>query len=793
MSKIAWSLIVKGTEDEAVLLDQCLTSFEKHVDKIFIDVNAPKGKKPSQKVIDVCEKHTVDYRTTVWEDNFVKARNELFARIPKDYEFIGWCDTDDTIENPEKIRDVIAILPNYIDGLFIKYDYDHDPYGNVTVSHYVARVVRNNGSFAWKSSFDDSAVTVHETLVERRRVGQVMNNEFKVVHHSDEDRRDRSLVRNIKLLEGMLNSSKTPDPRILYYLATHYLDAFRYAEAKELLETYLTLSGWPDERSQAHVHLGNLAKRQGDLALARNHYLAAAGEAPNDPSPYVELGELEYDARLFDKSVTWLETAVSKKLKDTTLIIRPMDTTFRAYMLLAQSHVNIGGKNLDTAHAWVNKALTLRPTDPEAQSARDVVEELIRIRELTVSATKLVGALEKTGEESKVPQLLETLPADIQDSPAILRIRRHYIPPIVWPEKSVAIFAGAGPLGIWGPWSLKEGIGGSEEAIVRLSRQLVKQGYKVTVYATPGHKTGTFDGVEYKNYWEINLKDTFDVLISWRAPHHFDAEIKARKKYMWIHDVMDDEEFTPERVANCDKVILLSQYHRSLYPFIPDDKVFLSRNGIDVEDFVKNDGKFKRDPHKVIYMSSHVRGLELLYSVWPDVKKAIPKASLAVYYGWDSYDAVNRGNPERMAWKERMLKYEQELPDVVDYGKVSQEVIVEEISKSGVWAYPCPFPEISCITAMKAQAGGAVPISSDFAALDETVQRGVKVHMEQMDERTPLGLWDKAGLEQFRDALIDMLKDTKKQESIRGEMIEFARNKLSWSSVAKEWIIEFES
>lgn len=141
-----------------------------------------------------------------------------------------------------------------------------------------------------------------------------MNNEWTVVHHSDPQRMDRSLARNIKLLEGMLEKTKdNPDARILYYLATHYVDAGLLARAKELLEQYLKMSGWAEERSQAWVYLGDIYKHMGDLNTSRGCYMKALAENPKDPSPYVELGELEMDDQLWDKAIEYLEMAINKK------------------------------------------------------------------------------------------------------------------------------------------------------------------------------------------------------------------------------------------------------------------------------------------------------------------------------------------------------------------------------------------------------------------------------------------------------------------------------------------------
>ena len=791
--QLAAALIVKGTDDEAVLLDKCLKNLKGHVDKVFLDINVPKGQKHSQKVLDVAKKHKADVQKTWWKGDFVGARNANFARIPEEYDFILWVDSDDTIENPEKMKEVCAITPNNIDGIYIKYDYAHDEYDNVTVSHWVARIVRNNDSFAWKSSFTDSEVTVHETLNERRKVGKVMNDEFWVKHHADEDRRDRSLARNITILEQMLTKGDAnPDPRILYYLATHYVDANRLLEAKELLEWYLKLSGWAEERSQAYVYLGMIYDAMQDIDKARGCYMRAVAESPNDPNPYVELGELEMRDRLWQKAVYWLEMAVAKKVDPMASVYRPMDSTYRAYKALSQAHANIGGKSLQKAQKWLTEALKLRPFDPELHDAQEVLDQVVEIRDLTKATNRLIKKLKDDEETDKIVPFLDALPTKMQDNPLVTSARNYYREPKVWPKKSIVILAGWGPLGNWGPSGLEKGIGGSEEAIIRISRELVKQGYSVTVFGTPGEEAGLDGEVEYKHYWEFNSKDTFDIFISWRSPEQFDQKFNARKSYLWLHDVMDKEEFIDERLENLDRIIFVSQYHRDLYPFIPEDKCFVSGNGITPEDFEELDGKFERDPHRVIYMSSHVRGLQLIYEVWGDVKKEVPDAKLDIYYGWASYDSVNKSNPERMAWKEKMLQWEKELDGVTDHGKIGHKQIAEEIFKSGVWAYPCPFPEVYCITAVKAQAGGAVPVSSNFAALKETVKFGEILDMKAQNEKTPVGQWDKEELEKFKTALIKVLGDSEYQESVRPAMMTWARTQ-SWNNTAMGWDKEFSS
>ncbi len=789
---IALAMIVAAHE-EPEMLDRCLKSAQKYVDGIFINLNSKQGVKPSKKLLSVLEKHKAVVKRTEWEGNFAKSRNESFDMVPKKYDWILWLDTDDTLENGKKINSLLD-KANSADGLYLKYNYAHDEFGNVTVTHYVARLVKNNKAFIWKSSFNDEKYSVHETLGERRKTKAVSNDEVYVKHHASEDRRDKSLVRNIDLLEKMLKAhNETPDPRILYYLATHYIDAGRIMEAQGLLEDYLRLSGWPDERAYALTYLGRIHKANNRPVEAKQCFLTAMGENPKDPNPYIQLGELEFDHGLYEKAVVWLEMGALKKLPTTSIVMRPMDYTFKAYMLLARAHANIGGNSIKYAKGWLGKAKELRPNDPELLRVEQVILGLSDNQAQTLKIKKQLKTLiDKKSPQKTIRDYLFSLPQDIQDNPFIMSAKREFIDPIKWPKKSIAIFCGAGPLGIWGPWSLKDGIGGSEEAVIRISKHLKKQGWQVTVYATPGNLAGVYDGVEWKQYWEFNPKDKFDVLVAWRCPWFFDKKYKARKSYLWMHDVMPQEEFFKERWDNLDKIMVMSRYHRTCFPNVPEEKIMYSANGIDPEEFKTLDGKFERDPQRMIYMSSHVRGLDLIYTIWDDVKKAVPRATLDVYYGWGSYEAIHRDNPERMAWKDAMIKKAETLEGVTDHGKVGQDVIAEEIMKSGVWVYPCPFPEIYCITAVKAQAGGAVPVSSNFAALDEVIQHGVKLPMKPMDEKTPVGEWDEKELEEFKLTLIDMLNHPKQQEEIRPAMQKWAREKMSWSQTATNWIKEFE-
>lgn len=786
--KVALAMIVAAADNDGTSLQRCLGSINGYVDAIYIQLNAPKGKSIDRRVRSVAERFTDKVFVYEWKNNFVDARNKIFAKVPKAYDWIMWLDEDDVVDNPEMIQQTLAVMPETAQGVYILYDYQKDAFDNVIVSHWTSRVVRNNGSFKWKSSIDDDELAVHETLVATRTVQSVSNNEWKVVHVAPPEHHRESLLRNIVLLEGMFDrQSKLPqgvDPRIFFYLATHYYDAYRFREAKELFYEYLKLSGWPEERAEAHVYMGKLLKMEGNFSGARTAFLMAMGEYPDNPGAYLEIARLESKEQRWEQAAGWAKRGLEVETTLTSMV--KYNHEFDLLTVYAQALSNLGGKNLLKAFKQSQKALKLRPYDQDALDNRNAIEKLVEYRANLRAVARILHLLKTEDEPKKILPLLDYLPESLNDSPIVINARQEHMLPKVWPKKSIAIYVGHGPLGSWGPWSMNEGgTGGSEEAVIRLSGELVKLGWSITVYGTPGIRAGVYDGVEWKHYWELNNKDKFDVLISWRQPQVFDFKFKARKKYLWLHDVIDKEELTPERIKNVTKIIYVSKYHseREESRHVPARKRLASGNGISSDGFADLDGKFRRDALRCIYMSANERGLRILYDIWGDVRKAVPYARLDVYYGWPSFDAVNRDNPERMAWKATMVARARELPGVTERGRIGQDELNEEIFKSGIWAYPSFFPEVNCITGQKAMAGGAIPVTSDFAALKDLVQFG---------EQVPMGEFGPEDVERYKERLIWWLQHPEEQKKIREQMMTWARSKFNWANTAAQWNEEMQ-
>lgn len=189
-----------------------------------------------------------------------------------------------------------------------------------------------------------------------------------------------------------------------------------------------------------------------------------------------------------------------------------------------------------------------------------------------------------------------------------------------------------------------------------------------------------------------------------------------------------------------------------------------------------------RDQYRIISTSSYDRGVQHLLEMWPFIKKMVPQASLHCFYGWQLFEKFYKDNPSSMAWMEKM----QELmtqDGITDHGRIPQDKLVEEYKKSAIWAYPTHFGEISCISAMKAQAYGCEPVVVNYGALKETVQYGRKVEGDIYDQETK---------EAFKTALIDALQNPL-QDTERSDMLKWATDTYSWAKVAKDWSKEFKT
>jgi glycosyltransferase involved in cell wall biosynthesis len=175
--------------------------------------------------------------------------------------------------------------------------------------------------------------------------------------------------------------------------------------------------------------------------------------------------------------------------------------------------------------------------------------------------------------------------------------------------------------------------------------------------------------------------------------------------------------------------------------------------------------------HSVGYFSAYYRGLEVLMDMWPYIRKQVPDASLEVAYGWQSWVAIEGKNElyHRINAKFALLKPQ----GLTVHDRLSHEDLAKLMRRTQVWAYPTQFNEINCITALKAQEAGMIPVTTDEAALKENVRSGKVLHLPDIYE-------DEGQQQIFADAVIDALKHPEKYPV---EPVP----EVAWSDIARQW------
>lgn len=801
--KLALAMIVKD-DSEAPLLRRCLDSIRNYVDGLFITSTGEK----CDEIKKITEEYKGVYSYFKWTRRFDEARNFNASQIPKEYLYYIWCDADDVWQNPDQLRQIVreAYLYNHA-AVFFDYLYmvDLDEKGNIreiVIEHKRERIIRNDRTFKWIGK-------LHETLIEQHQdnVVKVYRPEIKVVHLTTMDRADQNVDRNIEILEQTVKEENHKDPRTVMYLAKAYYDKGKMAKTPQDQKIYFELaialfqeylvgsgtpgtpgyqegSGWREERSTAWEYLSEVYRVFGQLNQATKAVANALIEDPRFPNYYISMAMVCALKKEWDNADVWLKIGANLPIPNTTLILTPRDLKARA--LEVDFQIAMAKQDLERAERSSIKILDIFPTMKEAQERLKKIQELKAANQAAQSVTYLGRYLESQNEKHKIVPLLQAMPQSIANEQFASQMRHLYMPKRVWEKNAISIICGPG-FEKWSPKNVTQGIGGSEEAVIYLSKELAKQGYQVTVYADPQDQMGEYDGVTYLPWYDLNVKDEFNILIVWRAVGFVDTDFTARKTYLWLHDIPANPSFTEERMKKIDKIFVLSNFHKSLLKMykngqlvdIPEDKIMVTSNGIMP---VAINKKWQRDPHKLVYTSSYDRGLVHLLHMWPNIKKEVPDAHLEIFYGWNLYDIAHANNPARARWKAQM----QELmtqEGVKDHGRIGHAELNKEVVTAGVWAYPSSFEEISCISAMRAQALGAVPVVTNYAALKETVQHGVKVNVDITTE---------SGQLEYQKELIAMLKDTKRQEEIRKPMMEFAQKEFLWKTVAENWKNEFD-
>lgn len=756
---ISLAMIVKPADEEAAGLKRCLESVHEHVDEICITVTGE-----NRKVEAVAREYDANISYTEWNDDFSEARNFNFSQCNGDW--ILWLDADDTLRKAENLKKLVAHAEqNNIDAYAFQYQYDHNDAGQCIDLHWKVQLLKNDGHFEWKGA-------VHEDPIQKRTNARwVKTKDCVRIHHSSDERTEESYERNLRILKK--EREENPDePRTLFYLGRTYAASGDLQKAVEALDEYLTKSGWDEERYEARLLMGQCYMLSGELDEALAIYNEAILEKETYPDAYIKKGMVYLRKEDWEKALTNFQLSLQQDMPEANTYFNPMLYTRDVYSGAAAAYLQLG--KLEEAQKVIDKALEYDKTHDYSQQLKQTIEQVKRKNDVADSFIDIARYLED--KPHSIQQLLRAVPPTLADDPRILTVQRKFGEQKQWPDKSIAVVCG-NTTEAWTPESQNDGgIGGSETAVIELTDRLTEMGWDVTVYnrCNANPQGEEYDGVTYKNYWTFDPKDEFDVLWVWRTPELLDYDLEARKIVLDLHDTMSPHDLTDDRVEKADEIFVKTDYHRSLYPQVDDEKFTIVGNGISLDRFDKD---VEREPLRFIYSSTPNRGLDIiLENIWPEIIDEHPDAELHVYYGWNTFYELEKDNPERMQWMKKVQSM-MEQDGVVDHGRVGQDELAEDMLKSNFWLYPTHFPEIHCITACEMQAAGVIPITSGYAALKETQKAGVQLEGDVFDPE-----WQ----EEFTQEVLDLIEDEERQQEIR-ENAQEAAQEFSWDQVSEIW------
>lgn len=798
--KIALAMIVRGTDEEAMLLNRCLESLSPYVDGIYITRTTKPGETPNTAVGNVVRQyngHLTDYE---WSSDFADARNFSYAQVSSEYDWVMYSDADDIWRGLEKLRPTIE-KHKHVDGFGFWYFYDWDEERNPVVVHRKTMIVKNDGCAKWVGA-------IHEDLIPQRQMEVHLVEGIDRLHITTAARSTENMQRNLEIAKKEVKT-RANDPIAYWNLANSQFGTSDFEGARRTFEEFIDSSESPEEIYLARIRLANVYKSLSNRAECIRQLQVAIGLFPALPDAYLQLAYYYFDFDLMDKAEEMCLQGMVKRPQIMKMVVyNPRDYDYTPMVLLAKIYQ--AKYRPDWVLTLLKGCLKIYPKDKGLLMWKKQAEGE---KKLLAKALTELKKLQKIKDLKKLKVALDKLPPDLQSEPYIVQLRNQHFMKTTSTGRDLVIYCG-NTMHQWNPELFKtKGFGGSEEAVIHIARELAKLGWNVTVYNNCGHKPMTellqpmveiVGGLEqmkkhgvglasvhkpevaYRPFWEFNYRDKQDAVILWRWAKPLDAEVNAPKIFLDLHDVIPEGELTEKRIQKVTKIFVKSKFHRSLFPNTPDEKFAVVPNGLEIYP----NPTIKKDPYLIINTSSPDRSMDVLPKLFKEVKKRVPLAKMQWAYGWEGFVNTYQNDSKKMAWMEQ-TKREIKAAGIEDLGRITQEEVGKLYQRATIFAYPTEFAEIDCISVKKAQAAGAYPVTTNFGALEESNKLGSKVFSLKTKDtwnrpyQFHFGLEDEAAQNAWVEMVVRALQDPGFRESILLAP-EWAKQ-FEWPTIANRW------
>lgn len=590
--KLALCMIVKD-DSEIKGLDKAVRSLIKYVDKIFITTT---GKEVS-KIKEYCGMVGLMYSHRDWDYDFSAARNFNFDQAIKhdEYDYLLWIDADDIFIGGEHLRAVAENAKrSMLDIVFFTYwygvDYDGEPLPEnmkeVELEHMRERLIRP-GTNIWKSRLHETPVPVPGYEPKYSKYPYDAKQRPIAIMHTMDKRGDvDKMMRNKEILEMQLKEERErgeADPRTLLYLMKIYAEVGSKELCEETIKMgheYLEKSGWAQERGVCWEQMGLAYALTGDEVEANMCFHKAIEEHPYQVLFYIRLAQSYFNLKKYNECEHWMKVGTKLDIDNTT----GDQTNLKAIKVgYAELLVNLNWNVKRDVKKALEAATMLykeHPTDNNKQNM-DFIHDAYDLNEACRNVDELSKYLHSIGEDKSIIEVLEKLPIAITRQPFAMDIRKKFTAPRRWGKDEICYFANFGGAFIekWDARNLEKGIGGSETAVIELSKEWAKLGWKVTVYGDP-EKPGVDEfGINWLPWYYFNQRDLFNIFIQWRS-WEIAGRLKCKKFYVDLHDICNGANLLDDQLTNIDGFFFKTKAHRDLVPKIPDSKAFIVGNGV---------------------------------------------------------------------------------------------------------------------------------------------------------------------------------------------------------------------
>lgn len=607
-----------------------------------------------------------------WVNDFAKARNFSMEGVGTDY--VMWLDLDDALSSREEFirwRDNVMLLGDF---WLAPYNYAFDENSRPVCTFLRERVVKTSKKFSWE-------FFIHEGMIAKEAVSAMPVQNWTVNHRRTIKDYEKDFTRNVSMLEEVAKSGELP-PRLKFYYGKELADKGRFQEAYvwlDMVSDHKDLEGHDriltfEYLVRACIH--RFDQEKNSVLLAKGLSMACQGIAlsPNRAEFYCLAGDClvrmgrEREALPMYQAAKGCEKSLAG---NGFLFINHPAYDFVPRDMIAQLKFKSG--DLDGAIFESKQSVELF----NHESSKTLLTQFLNLKE---QHDKNVKTVKKETED------------------------------IVF-----TCYPGSHPYPFDEELYKTKGFGGSETALVEVARHIKNiTGKNVIVFNSRESEKECESGVIYKpsqTMWDYFCENKPKAHFAWRH----NVKLTDAPTYLWCHDLQ-----TP--MANhshiYEKHICLSEFHKEFVRVIqniPEDKIVVSRNGVNKERFK---GEVKKNENKIVWPSSPDRGLERAIDI---VEKARLKSGrgleLHVYYGIENL--MNSPLKEKAEMIKKMMD---ERPWVKYHGNIDQTKLATEMEEAVVWLYPASFIESYCITAIESMYAKCVPLVRELGALKNTVR-----------------------------------------------------------------------